>query len=264
MKAKKFRGFDEGGSVTPEDLSAANAASDPIRALNKRKGWTKDEGDEPKNISFGEAFKTARTAGLKQFTFNGKKFTTELASTKKATPATQSVDRKKAKSTDWDSGQSSAAPDSLADRVAKIPGGDGGAGSGGYDVQSGNPLVSAIQRLRAKYGGDIQNTANAVGGSGALGALSSLGRMGRGAVGAASGSRELAIPESAVRFAGRSEPRLMNAQRLGMDAEDTANAMVPVGAMKRGGKVKAYAKGGSVSSASKRADGIAQRGKTRA
>ena len=33
--------------------------------------------------------------------------------------------------------------------------------------------------------------------------------------------------------------------------------------MKRGGKVKKYASGGSVSSASKRADGIAQRGKTR-
>jgi hypothetical protein len=34
-------------------------------------------------------------------------------------------------------------------------------------------------------------------------------------------------------------------------------------AMKRGGTVKKYAAGGSVSSASKRADGIAQRGKTR-
>jgi hypothetical protein len=33
--------------------------------------------------------------------------------------------------------------------------------------------------------------------------------------------------------------------------------------MKRGGKVKKYASGGSVSSASKRADGIAQRGKTK-
>jgi len=33
--------------------------------------------------------------------------------------------------------------------------------------------------------------------------------------------------------------------------------------MKKGGKVKKYASGGSVSSASKRADGIAQRGKTR-
>ena len=33
--------------------------------------------------------------------------------------------------------------------------------------------------------------------------------------------------------------------------------------MKKGGKVKTYAKGGSVSSASSRGDGIAQRGKTR-
>jgi hypothetical protein len=33
--------------------------------------------------------------------------------------------------------------------------------------------------------------------------------------------------------------------------------------MKKGGKVKKYASGGSVSSASKRADGIAQRGKTK-
>jgi hypothetical protein len=40
-------------------------------------------------------------------------------------------------------------------------------------------------------------------------------------------------------------------------AESTASGM------KRGGKVKKMAKGGSVSSASKRADGIAQRGKTK-
>jgi hypothetical protein len=33
--------------------------------------------------------------------------------------------------------------------------------------------------------------------------------------------------------------------------------------MRKGGAVKKYASGGSVSSASKRADGIAQRGKTR-
>lgn len=33
--------------------------------------------------------------------------------------------------------------------------------------------------------------------------------------------------------------------------------------MKKGGKVKGYAKGGVVGSASKRADGVAQRGKTR-
>ena len=40
-----------------------------------------------------------------------------------------------------------------------------------------------------------------------------------------------------------------------------ANGGVP--GMKKGGKVKAYAKGGMVSSASSRGDGIAQRGKTK-
>jgi hypothetical protein len=37
----------------------------------------------------------------------------------------------------------------------------------------------------------------------------------------------------------------------------------PVVGKAKGGKVAGYAKGGSVSSASKRADGIAQRGKTK-
>jgi hypothetical protein len=60
-----------------------------------------------------------------------------------------------------------------------------------------------------------------------------------------------------------------------MDAEEKARAARRKGVadteydtmgnpiMKRGGKVKKYASGGSVSSASKRADGIAQRGKTK-
>ena len=42
-----------------------------------------------------------------------------------------------------------------------------------------------------------------------------------------------------------------------------AREFAEAGGMKRGGKVKRYSSGGSVSSASKRADGIAQRGKTR-
>jgi len=41
------------------------------------------------------------------------------------------------------------------------------------------------------------------------------------------------------------------------------DASIKTPGMKRGGAVKKYAKGGSVGSASKRADGCAQRGKTR-
>ncbi len=47
---------------------------------------------------------------------------------------------------------------------------------------------------------------------------------------------------------------------MAMEAQRRQAAM---GGMKNGGKVKKMKKGGSVSSASKRADGIAQRGRTR-
>lgn len=39
------RKFGEGG-VTDDDLEAANASEDPIRTLNKRKGWTSTEDDD--------------------------------------------------------------------------------------------------------------------------------------------------------------------------------------------------------------------------
>lgn len=45
--------------------------------------------------------------------------------------------------------------------------------------------------------------------------------------------------------------------------KDKKDASIKTPGMKRGGAVKKYAKGGSVGSASKRADGCAQRGKTR-
>ena len=48
-----------------------------------------------------------------------------------------------------------------------------------------------------------------------------------------------------------------------MDREAARQAILKADTLKTGGKVKGYAKGGSVSSASSRADGIAQRGKTR-
>jgi hypothetical protein len=51
--------------------------------------------------------------------------------------------------------------------------------------------------------------------------------------------------------------------RLGGGIKGVAGAPSPGMTMKKGGKVKGYAKGGVVGSASKRADGVAQRGKTR-
>jgi hypothetical protein len=48
----------------------------------------------------------------------------------------------------------------------------------------------------------------------------------------------------------------------GMEPKMAGND-IGTGAMKKGGKVKKYAAGGSVSSASKRADGVAMKGKTK-
>ena len=45
------------------------------------------EAAEPKKMSFKDAFAAARKGGDKTFMFNGKKYTTELASEKKAAPA---------------------------------------------------------------------------------------------------------------------------------------------------------------------------------
>lgn len=96
---RKVKRYDEGG-VTDEDLSVANASEDPIAELNKRKGWT-DTGEEgsatrsmsapEKKMSFKEAFASARKAGDKTFQWEGKKFTTELASEKKATPKAEAA-----------------------------------------------------------------------------------------------------------------------------------------------------------------------------
>jgi hypothetical protein len=139
---------------------------------------TKD--DDIKDISFKESFRRARQAGLKGFTFNGKKYTTELASGSKATSAKSA-------------------------------------------------MGAAVKRAEGKEAGAKSSTVREM---------------------AASPSSETATddPLNPGYFKGRVNP----------------NTLLPYQSeMKRGGKVKAYAKGGSVSSASKRADGCATKGKTK-
>ena len=56
---------------------------------------------------------------------------------------------------------------------------------------------------------------------------------------------------------------MLRAQEQAAAEQAAAEQAAAGGGMKKGGKVKKMAKGGSVGSASKRADGIAARGKTR-
>lgn len=65
-------------------------------------------------------------------------------------------------------------------------------------------------------------------------------------------------------FGRREEERVMRSMNVGRDeARKRLEAREAASGMRGGGKIKKYAGGGSVSSASKRADGIAKKGKTR-
>lgn len=99
---RKVKRYEEGG-----DIAAANESDDPIAYLNKSRGWT-DTGEdttstrsmstkstpETKKDTFKEAFASARRAGDKTFEWNGKKFTTEVASKEKPKSSEQTTTTK--------------------------------------------------------------------------------------------------------------------------------------------------------------------------
>jgi hypothetical protein len=70
------------------------------------------------------------------------------------------------------------------------------------------------------------------------------------------------LPRMAVKEYDRQKGKDEEEKRR-MEEQAAAEQVAAQGGMKKGGKVKKMAKGGSVGSASKRADGIASRGKTR-
>lgn len=114
-------------------------------------------------------------------------------------------------------------------------------------------------------GGKVKKYAN--GGLGSLDGMGAgLGGLGAGMAGASvrGAAREMA-EEAAMKKGQKQEKSMLD--RLGQDAMETARSygkLYKEGlGMKKGGEVKKHAKGGSVSSASKRADGCAIRGKTR-
>lgn len=76
------------------DIAAANESEDPIATMNRRKGWTDSEPVEaPKKTTFKAAFAAARKAGDKTFEWEGKKYTTALASNSKSSGAATSPER---------------------------------------------------------------------------------------------------------------------------------------------------------------------------
>jgi len=159
----KIRRYEDGGTVDETDMDM------PAKAMQ-------EPPEIPagiKDISFGESFRRAKDAGLKVFTFKGKKYNTALAAPKaKAAPE----------------------PELLGPTPTKSKG-------------MFSKMINATRDSDRK------------------------------------------VVDAAIRG------------RLAKEAE--AKMKDNEYAMKRGGKVKAYATGGMVSSASKRADGCAQSGKTK-
>ena len=72
------------------------------------------------------------------------------------------------------------------------------------------------------------------------------------------------LPRLAVKeYEDRKQDKMEAEEMLRAQEQAAAEQAAAGGGMKKGGKVKKMAKGGSVGSASKRADGVATRGKTR-
>ena len=198
--------------------------------------------------SFKEAFAAARKAGDGTFTWKGKKYTTELASAAK--PAAPKVEVEK---TETKIGMP-ASSGARGYRGSKP--GSARVGSGRYDDPTSSYGERVTAPLRAL--GDI------------FGRRREEGVMRNMGVDRAEAARRLARLDEVRESEGMKRGGDVKKMRGGGMPDLTGDGKVTRadvlkgrGVFKHGGGIKKYASGGSVSSASKRADGIAKKGKTR-
>lgn len=285
MKAKKFRKFDEGGPADEMDMEAPPAKSAPIQ-----------------DISFKEAFRSAKDAGLKTFNFGGKKYTTETASPKMAasaqpkpsvsiltaSPASSGSDNtsgvpqpgrysQETYETPLKAAMRKYGPD-VMDAVGKIVQGMGPMGAEAY--MGGSKLINAMRGL----GGETKAAKLAAGNANNADRMARIVKDAQAAVDSDAAKREMfKAAQKGKDYAQATEDRLtglaMNPRRANIPVKPSeAGKPIPPSKarartsfdedqseveFRKGGKIKKYAKGGMVSSASKRGDGCAQRGKTK-
>lgn len=207
------------------------------------------------SISFGDAFKAARKQGLDEFTWRGKKYTTEMAEDKSS---------KKTESEDEETGTRGGPTGRRGPRTPtvtvtakrdkpKLPSDR----ATGYRSQVEETGMSPEERRDAVRDVAIGAATMLPAGraASALRGAASMGRAGEvGVRGAALAERERSAA-AASQYAERMKRMKETAEARGKLSRGAT--------YKRGGSVKRYAAGGSVSSASRRADGIASKGKTR-
>jgi hypothetical protein len=189
-RIKRYNG-EEGSSVEPDEMK-------PAQRIEFSES-TESTGPA-KSMSFKEAFASARGAGDKTFEWQGKKYTTDLASPKSSRAAEPAP-------------KSARVSESASKSVAKID-------------SASAPMARSIKS-------DLDELSKS---------NSSLGNVNMLSKGKMSPEKKEEVIKSTPKRSGYSVPK--------------SSEFTGMGGMK-------FGKGGSVSSASKRADGCAERGKTR-
>ena len=182
----------------------------------------------PKPSSFKEAFASARNSGDKTFSYNGKLYTTEMASSapkKSSTPSAPSAKQNPSVSVPAPKSGSMSDDESLSlsDRMARNR--ERARTSG-----STTDYRPVSERLKGSSEEESKPTSS-------------------------SNKIDLRSPATAMRS--------LISSREATDNRPVNQRIKEALGMKKGGSVKKMASGGSVSSASRRADGIATKGKTR-
>lgn len=177
--------------------------------------------------TFKQSFAAARRAGDKTFEFGGKKYTTEMAAPK----------------------AKASAPDESSAETARIKRQASEASKASYNEEKQRQARMAKEQALERVSPE-----SALIGGGGLRAMKLL----------AEGLAGRQAAKEAAKAMGKRMERDITPRPPQLTSEPLKIGREPLKlGMKKGGAVKKMASGGSVSSASKRADGIAQRGKTK-
>lgn len=247
-RIKKYSGEDGDSFVDEEGLSVkSEESSGPLTPAQKIEFSESTKSSAPKN--FKQAFAEARGNNEKTFEWQGKKYTTELAAPKPAAkpaePATSAPPK-----------GSSGSKKSLMDQIP---------------LDAPRTPVKGEKIDSTELGRNINNALNATPGIQAVGRLKSAGQAAQKA-----GSRALsAAADDGITFLGKSGRRQVGGfDELGgvsgrASLANNPKRQLPAPTKQIGGPSKSdlmaigMKKGGKVSPASKRADGIVVKGKTK-
>jgi len=145
--------YDEGGYAESEDSKYDMPA--PSSSMAEATEFAAE-----KKQTFKEAFAAARRSGAKTFEYNGKKYTTELASSKSEKPAARKSESAKTSAAKSEPAEKSATrttslpPDSLLGKIAKSQ------GATSDFPKEGSPTGAKAARQQKEFSDTLDRTGN--------------------------------------------------------------------------------------------------------